>query len=142
MIKLRGSYKLSPQDIRPQYQDPRLTIPGSSPNAFGGYGRMPGDVGGGYSYQPNQNTRDNFFSSLRSMFGQTSERPSRRYEGNPYSRLRERNKREASTDWRAGITRAPYVLTGDGGDNRRRETGTETEIGTEIGTEIETGIGT
>ena len=81
MIKLRGSYKLSPQDIRPQYQDPRLTIPGSSPNAFGGYGRMPGDVGGGYSYQPNQNTKDDFFSSLRSMFGQTSERPSRRYEG-------------------------------------------------------------
>ena len=74
---------LSSQDIRPQYQDPELNIPGSQTNAFGGYGRMGGGGGGGggYGYQSNQNSRDNFFSSLRSMFGQTSERPSRRYEG-------------------------------------------------------------
>ena len=41
--------------------------------------------------------------------------------GNPYSQLRERNKREARPDWRAAITRAPYVVSGDGGDNRRRD---------------------
>ena len=32
----------------------------------------------------------------------------RRYDGNPYSKLRERNKREAE-EWRGQITRAPYV---------------------------------
>ena len=35
--------------------------------------------------------------------------------GNPYSKLRERNKREANTDWRTSITRAPYVVSGDTG---------------------------
>ena len=73
---------LSAQDIRPQYQDPRLNIPGSQTNAFGGYGRTGGGGGGyRYGYQPNQSQNQNFFSSLRSMFGQTSERPSRRYDG-------------------------------------------------------------
>ena len=47
------------------------------------------------------------------MFGiKTTERPGplggRRYDGNPYSKLRERNKREAE-EWRGQITRAPYV---------------------------------
>ena len=74
-----GVMNLSLQDIRPQYQDPRLTIPGSQ-NNYGGYGRMGG--GGGYGYQPNPNSRDNFLTSLsKSMFGETSERPSRRYDG-------------------------------------------------------------
>ena len=47
------------------------------------------------------------------MFGiKTTVRPGpvggRRYDGNPYSKLRERNKREAK-EWRGQITRAPYV---------------------------------
>ena len=47
------------------------------------------------------------------MFGiKTTVRPGpvggRRYDGNPYSKLRERNKREAE-EWRGQITRAPYV---------------------------------
>ena len=48
------------------------------------------------------------------MFGiKTTVRPGpvgRRYDGNPYSKLRERNKREAEAEeWRGQITRAPYV---------------------------------
>ena len=47
-------------------------------------------------------SKEGFFSSLRSMFGiKTTERPGplgRRYDGNPYSKLRERNKREAEAE--------------------------------------------
>ena len=62
---------------------------------------------------PGQSNNNDFFSSLKSMFGvgeSSSVRPSvRRYDGNPYSKLRERNKRDADNKgWRGQITRAPY----------------------------------
>ena len=86
--------------MRNQFPDQRYSIPGSPTNQFG-YNTND------YIHPQQNNPKDDFFSSLRNIFGQTSERPARR--SNPYSKLRERNKREAEPEWRGEITRAPYI---------------------------------
>ena len=72
--------------------------------------RPPNSYNTDYQGRGGQSNKDDFFSSLKSMFGvgETQEQINNRRYDNPYSKLRERNKRETDTGWRGQITRAPY----------------------------------
>jgi len=99
----------------------KYSIPGAPTNQFGFN-----------NYNINQqNRKEDLFSGLLSIFGQTSERPNRRYDGNPYSKLRERNKRDVVEEEEKGIEIGETLEIGDAEEfeNRnKREVGESGEI--------------